>query len=59
LENIGSIKGYFKDSPSGYVEHIKFDDAVKKEFGSEKNYFKYIREKMKRDALHLSHESDH
>jgi hypothetical protein len=35
LENIGSIKGYFKDSPSGYVEHIKFDDALKKNFGSE------------------------
>ena len=59
LENIGSIKGYFKDSPSGYVEHIKFDDAVKKEFGSEKNYFKDKKERMRRDALHFSHESDH
>ncbi len=40
LENIGNVKGYFKDSPSGYVEHIKFDDAIKREFGSESNYFK-------------------
>lgn len=59
LENIGSVKRYFKDSPSGYVEHIKFDDAIKREFGSESNYFKDKRERMRKEANHLSHEADH
>ncbi len=59
MENIGSVKGYYNDSPSGYVEHLKFDDAIKREFGSESNYFKDKRERMRREANHLSHESDH
>ncbi len=59
LRNIGSIKEYFKDSPAGYFEHFNYDIDLKRLYGSEKNYFKDKLERMQREALRMSRESDH
>ena len=59
LRNIGSIKEYYKDSPAGYFEHLNYDIDLKRLYGSEKNYFKDKMERMQREALRMSRESDH